>query len=45
MPGACTWLITMPDDRVAVILLSNRTPGKPRCGMLAVNLARMVTGE
>lgn len=45
MPGACTWLITMPDDDVAVILLSNRTPGKPRCGMLAVKLAQIATGD
>jgi len=39
LPGVCTWMIAMPDDDVAVILLSNRTPGKPRCGMLAVRLA------
>jgi len=44
MPGACTWLITMPDDDVAIILLSNRTPGKPRCGMLAVRLAQIAAG-
>jgi len=44
MPGACTWLITMPDDDVAIVLLSNRTPGKPRCGMLAVRLAQIAAG-
>lgn len=43
MPGACTWFITMPDDDVAVILLSNRTPGKPRCGMLSVKLAQIAS--
>lgn len=43
LPGVCTWMITMPDDDVAVILLSNRTPGKPRCGMLAVKLAGIAT--
>jgi CubicO group peptidase (beta-lactamase class C family) len=44
LPGVCTWYLTMPDDEVAVILLSNRTPGKPRCGMLAVGIARIVAG-
>ena len=34
----------MPDDDVAVILLSNRTPGKPRCGMLAVQIAGIALG-
>jgi hypothetical protein len=27
-----------------VILLSNRTPGKPRCGMLAFQIARIAAG-
>jgi len=44
LPGVCTWMITLPDDDVAVILLSNRTPGKPRCGMLAVRLAGVALG-
>jgi CubicO group peptidase (beta-lactamase class C family) len=44
LPGVCAWFLTMPDDEVAVILLSNRTPGKPRCGMLAVEIARIVVG-
>jgi CubicO group peptidase (beta-lactamase class C family) len=39
LPGVCTSFLTMPDDRVGVVLLSNRTPGKPRCGMLAVQVA------
>ena len=44
LPGVCTWFLTMPDDDVAVILLSNRTPGKPRCGMLAVQIAGIAIG-
>jgi hypothetical protein len=44
LPGACTWFLTMPDDDLSVILLSNRTAGKPRCGMLAVQVARLAAG-
>jgi len=44
LPGVCTWFLMMPDDDVAVILLSNRTPGKPRCGMLAVQIAGIAVG-
>ncbi len=44
LPGVCTWMLTMPDEDVSVILLSNRTPGKPRCGMLAVQLAGLAAG-
>jgi CubicO group peptidase (beta-lactamase class C family) len=39
LPGVCTWLVTLPDDGITVILLSNRTPGEPRCGGLAIQLA------
>jgi len=39
LPGVCTWFLTMPDDDVAVIVLSKRTPGRPRCGMLAAQIA------
>ncbi len=45
LPGVCTWVISMPDDDVVVILLSNRTPGKPRCGMLAVQVAGVAIGR
>jgi D-alanyl-D-alanine carboxypeptidase len=44
LPGVCTWFLMMPDDDIAVILLSNRTPGKPRCGMLAVQIAGLAVG-
>ncbi len=44
LPGVCTWFLAMPDDGVAVILLSNRTPGKPRCGALAVQVAASAVG-
>lgn len=39
LPGVCTWFLTVPDEDLAVILLSNRTPGKPRCGSLAAQAA------
>jgi CubicO group peptidase (beta-lactamase class C family) len=39
LPGVCTWFLTVADEDLAVILLSNRTPGKPRCGLLAVQAA------
>lgn len=45
LPGVCTWFLTMPDDDVVVVVLSNRTPGRPRCGMLAVEAARIAVGE
>jgi CubicO group peptidase (beta-lactamase class C family) len=44
LPGACTCFLTIPDEDVAVILLSNRSPGKPRCGALAVQIAGLVVG-
>lgn len=44
LPGVCTWFLTIPDGDVSVILLSNRTPGKPRCGMLAVEVAGLAAG-
>jgi CubicO group peptidase (beta-lactamase class C family) len=44
LPGVCTWFLMLPDDDIVVILLSNRTPGKPRCGILAVQIARIAIG-
>ena len=44
LPGVCTWFLTIPDGDVSVILLSTRTPGKPRCGMLAVQVAGLAAG-
>jgi D-alanyl-D-alanine carboxypeptidase len=44
LPGVCTWFLMVPDEDVLVILLSNRTPGKPRCGMLAVQAAGIAVG-
>jgi D-alanyl-D-alanine carboxypeptidase len=41
LPGVCTWLLLVPDDGMAVVLLSNRTPGVPRCGMLARQIAEI----
>lgn len=45
LPGVCTWFVTLPDDGVTVILLSNRTPGEPRCGALAVQIATLALGS
>jgi CubicO group peptidase (beta-lactamase class C family) len=42
MPGVCTWYLAVPDEALAIILLSNRTPGQPRCGRLTVRLAGIV---
>jgi D-alanyl-D-alanine carboxypeptidase len=39
LPGVCTWLLAVPDDSLAVVLLTNRSAGQPRCGMLAVQAA------
>jgi D-alanyl-D-alanine carboxypeptidase len=44
LPGVCTWFLMMPEEDILVILLSNRTPGMPRCGMLAVQIAGIVAG-
>jgi len=44
LPGVCTSFLVMPDEDIAVVLLSNRTPGKPRCGMLAVQIAGIAVG-
>jgi len=44
LPGACTSFLIMPDEDIVVILLSNRTPGKPRCGMLSVQIAGIAVG-
>lgn len=45
LPGVCTWFLMMPDTDVFVVLLSNRTPGKPRCGALAVQIAGIAGGR
>jgi len=45
LPGVCTWLLAMPDDSLAVVLLTNRSAGQPRCGMLAVRLAGIAIGR
>jgi len=44
LPGVCTWFLMVPDDDLVVILLTNRTPGKPRCGMLAIQIAEIAIG-
>ena len=41
MPGTCTWYLTIPEKELMVVLLSNRTPGQPRCGMLTVKLTEI----
>ena len=45
MPGTCTWFVTVPDEGLAVILLTNRSPGQPRCGGLTVRLAGIAAGR
>lgn len=45
LPGVCTWFLTLPDEGISVILLSNRSPGEPRCGALATEIATLVVGR
>jgi CubicO group peptidase (beta-lactamase class C family) len=45
LPGVCTWFVTLPDDGITVILLSNRSAGEPRCGRLALRLAGIAAGD
>jgi hypothetical protein len=40
LPGVCTWFLFIPDEDFCLILLSNRSAGNPRCGMLALDLAK-----
>jgi len=41
LPGVCTWFLFIPDEDFCLILLSNRSAGNPRCGMLALDLAKL----
>jgi CubicO group peptidase (beta-lactamase class C family) len=41
LPGVCTWMLFLPDEDLCVILLSNRSAGEPRCGQLALEIARL----
>jgi D-alanyl-D-alanine carboxypeptidase len=40
LPGVCTWMLFLPDEDLCVILLSNRSAGEPRCGQVALEIAR-----
>jgi len=44
LPGVCTWFLMMPEEPILVVLLTNRSPGMPRCGLLAVQIAGIVAG-
>lgn len=39
LPGVCTWMLFAPDQDLCVVLLSNRSPGEPRCGQVALEIA------
>lgn len=41
LPGVCTWMLFLPDEDLCVILLSNRSAGEPRCGQVALDIARL----
>jgi D-alanyl-D-alanine carboxypeptidase len=41
LPGVCTWMLFLPDEDLCVILLSNRSPGEPRCGQVALEIAKL----
>jgi D-alanyl-D-alanine carboxypeptidase len=40
LPGVCTWMLFLPDEDLCVILLSNRSAGEPRCGQVALEVAK-----
>jgi CubicO group peptidase (beta-lactamase class C family) len=41
LPGVCTWMLFLPGEDLCVILLSNRSAGEPRCGQVALEIARL----
>ncbi len=41
LPGTCAWLLFVPQEDLCVALLSNRSAGQPRCGALAIEIARL----
>ncbi|MBN2408725.1 MAG: beta-lactamase family protein, partial [Candidatus Aminicenantes bacterium] len=41
LPGVCTWMLFLPEEDLCVILLSNRSAGEPRCGQVALEIARL----
>jgi CubicO group peptidase (beta-lactamase class C family) len=41
LPGVCTWMLFLPDEDLCVILLSNRSAGEPRCGQVALDIAKL----
>jgi len=45
LPGVCTWMLFLPDEDLCVILLSNRSAGEPRCGQVALEIARLALAE
>lgn len=42
LPGVCSWMLFLPDEDLVVILLSNRSAGEPRCGQVALEIAKLV---
>jgi len=41
LPGVCAWMLFQPDEDLCVILLSNRSAGEPRCGQVALEIAKL----
>jgi CubicO group peptidase (beta-lactamase class C family) len=41
LPGVCAWMLFLPDEDLCVILLSNRSAGEPRCGQVALEIAKL----
>jgi hypothetical protein len=41
LPGICTWILFLPEEDLCVILPSNRSAGEPRCGQVALEIARL----
>jgi CubicO group peptidase (beta-lactamase class C family) len=44
LPGTCAWILFVPQEDLCVVLLSNRSAGQPRCGALAIEIARLALG-
>ena len=45
LPGVCSWMLFLPDEDLCVILLSNRSAGEPRCGQVALEIAKLALGS
>jgi CubicO group peptidase (beta-lactamase class C family) len=45
LPGVCAWMLFLADEDLCVILLSNRSAGEPRCGQVALEIAKLALAQ